>query len=84
MGDKLVQVLEKCNPQDVVRYCPPANPVSMFCTSTDPFEIQKVLMSLKSNKSPGAHNISLRCGFTTRRSCLYARLSAMVSCFENS
>jgi len=58
VGDKLVQVLEKCNLQDFVRYCPPANPVSMFCTPTDPFEIQKILMSLKSNKSPGADNIS--------------------------
>jgi len=58
VGDKLVQILEKCDPQDFVKYCPPANPASMFCIPTDLFEIHKVLMSLKSNKSPGADNIS--------------------------
>ena len=49
VGDKLVQVLEKCDPRDFVRYCPPTNSASMFCTPTDPFEIHKVLMSFKSN-----------------------------------
>ena len=58
MGDKLVQVMEKCDPQDFVRYCPPTNSASMFCTPTDHFEIHKVLMSFKSNKSPGADDIS--------------------------
>jgi len=56
--DKLVQVLEKCDPRDFVRYCPPTNSASMFCTPTDPFEIHKVLMSFKSNKSPGADDFS--------------------------
>ena len=58
MGDKLVQVLEECDPRDFVRYCPPTSSVSMFCTPTDPFEIHKVLMSFKSKKSPGADDIS--------------------------
>ena len=58
VGDKLVQVLEKCDPRDFVRYCAPTNSASMFCTPTDPFEVHKVLMSFKSNKSPGADDIS--------------------------
>ena len=58
MGDKLVQVLEKCDPRDFVTYCPPTNSASMLCTPTDPFEIHRVLVSFKSNKSPGADGIS--------------------------
>jgi len=43
--DRLVQVLEKFDPRDFVRYCAPTNSASMLCTPTDPFEIHKVLVT---------------------------------------
>ena len=57
VGDKLVQMLEKSAPTEFMKYCSQPNASSMFCKPVDPGEIQKIIMNIEINKSPGADNI---------------------------
>ena len=57
VGEKLVQLLEKCGNDDFKKYCPAPNINSMFCTPVEPDEIYKIITSFKNNKAPGVDNI---------------------------
>jgi len=50
-------MLEKSAPTEFMKYCSQPNASSMFCKPVDPGEIQKIIMNIEINKSPGADNI---------------------------
>jgi len=57
VGNKLADLLDKCESDNFKKYCPPSNASSMYCIPAAPNEIYRIIVDLKKNKSHGADNI---------------------------
>jgi len=55
--DKLVQSLGRTEPNNFTQYCSLSNLQSMLFNPVDPNEIERIIMSLKNNKSSGIDDI---------------------------